>query len=44
VLVPLTTALLLGPGGFGEHGIQLLVILVLATVAAGPYLQVGRKQ
>ncbi|MFD2768077.1 CPBP family intramembrane glutamic endopeptidase [Micromonospora eburnea] len=44
VLAPLTTALLLGPSGFGENGIQLLVVLVLATVAAGPFLQASREQ
>ncbi|MER7009299.1 CPBP family intramembrane glutamic endopeptidase [Dactylosporangium sp. NPDC000555] len=44
VLAPLTTALLLGPGGFGENGIQLLIVLVLATVAAGPFLRTGREQ
>jgi uncharacterized protein len=43
VLVPLTTALLLGHGDFGQHGIQLLVVLVLVTVAAGPLVQTGRQ-
>ncbi|GIJ57086.1 CPBP family intramembrane glutamic endopeptidase [Virgisporangium aurantiacum] len=33
VLAPLTTAMLLGPGGFGADGVQWLVVLVLAAVA-----------
>ncbi|GAA2847188.1 peptidase [Actinoplanes cyaneus] len=43
VLVPLTTAMLLGPGGFGEDGIQLLVVLVLAAAAAVPFLRAGKE-
>ena len=37
VLVPLTTAMLLGPGGFGADAVQWLVVLVLAAVAIGPF-------
>lgn len=44
VLAPLTTALLLGHGGFGHEGIQLLVVLVLAAVAAGPLVRAGRQE
>jgi uncharacterized protein len=43
VLGPLTAALLAGPGGFGENGIQLLIVLVLAAVAAGPFLRIPGK-
>ncbi|MER7281147.1 CPBP family intramembrane glutamic endopeptidase [Dactylosporangium sp. NPDC000244] len=43
VLVPLTTAVLLGHGDFGEQGIQLLVVLVLVLVAALPLVRAGRE-
>jgi hypothetical protein len=39
VLTPLTTALLLGDGEFGQQDTQLPVVLVLAAVAAGPLWQ-----
>jgi membrane protease YdiL (CAAX protease family) len=42
VLVPLTTALLFGHGDFGQHGIQLLVVLVLVLVAAVPLARASR--
>ncbi|MCM4078569.1 CPBP family intramembrane glutamic endopeptidase [Paractinoplanes hotanensis] len=44
ILVPLTTALLLDHGDFGQHGIQLLVVLVLIAVAAAPLLQADRQE
>jgi membrane protease YdiL (CAAX protease family) len=44
VLAPLTTALLLGHGDFGQQGIQLLVALVLVAVAAGPLVQAGQQE
>lgn len=43
VLAPLATALLLGPGGFGEDGVQLLVVLVLAAVAVVPFRRAGAR-
>jgi membrane protease YdiL (CAAX protease family) len=42
VLVPLTTALLADQGGFDEDTVQILVVVVLAAVAAGLFVQVGR--
>jgi len=35
VLAPVTTAMLTGPGGFGDLGVQFLVVVVLAAVAGG---------
>lgn len=42
VIVPLTTALLVGPGDSGTQHVQLLVVLVLAAAATGPFLWAGR--
>jgi membrane protease YdiL (CAAX protease family) len=44
ILAPLTTALLLGPGGFDEDGIQLLVVAVLVAVAVPAFLAVRSAQ
>jgi membrane protease YdiL (CAAX protease family) len=44
ILVPLTSAMLLGAGGLNDDGVQRLVVLVLVVVAAGPFLRIGRPQ
>jgi membrane protease YdiL (CAAX protease family) len=44
ILVPLTSAMLLGAGGLDEDGVQCLVVLVLIVVVAGPFLGIGRPQ
>jgi CAAX protease family protein len=44
ILVPLTSAMLLGAGGLNDDGVQRLIVLVLVAVAAGPFLRIGRSQ
>lgn len=43
VLAPLTTAMLLRPGGLDDDGVQFVVVLVLICVAAGPFTRLGRR-
>jgi membrane protease YdiL (CAAX protease family) len=42
VLIPLTTGVLGGPGGFSDNGLQWLTVAVLVAVAAAPFRTVGR--
>lgn len=44
ILVPLTSAMLLGAGGLNDDSVQPLIVIVLIVVAVGPFLRLGRPQ